>query len=59
MNVLKLSAMGMSAKQLMSGKIKVGVYTPTFALNTESVAMLITICCLKKTNKNPKTSFFL
>lgn len=41
----------MLAKLLRNGKIKVGVYTPTLALNTESVVMLITTCCSKKANK--------
>ena len=58
MNVLKLSAIRMSAKRLRNGKITVGVYTLTLALNTESAAMLITTCCLKKANKNPNNLFF-
>jgi len=38
----------------------VGVYTPTLALNTESVATFITTCYLKKANKTQITPpFFL
>jgi len=58
MSVLKLSIIGMSAKRLRNGKRTVGVYTPTLALNTESVAMFITICCLKKANKESINPFF-
>jgi hypothetical protein len=57
MNVLKLSAIKMWAKRLKNGKIKVGVYTPMLALNTASVAMLITTCYLKKANKSPNNLF--
>jgi hypothetical protein len=41
----------MSAKPLGNGKRMDGVYTPTIALNTESVATLITTCYLKKASK--------
>jgi hypothetical protein len=42
----------MLAKQLMSGKRTVGVYTPTPAPNTESAVTLTTTYCLKKANRS-------
>jgi hypothetical protein len=44
----------MSVKQLNNGKRMDGVYTPTLALNTESVATFITTCYLKKASKSDK-----
>jgi hypothetical protein len=41
----------MSVEQLSNGKRMDGVYTPTHALNTESVATFIITCYLKKARK--------
>ena len=51
MNVWKLKTTRMSVRQLSNGKRMDGIYTPTLALNTESVATFITTCYLKKANK--------
>jgi len=51
MNVWKLKITRMSVRQLSDGKRMDGIYTPTLALNTESVATFIITCCLKKVNK--------
>jgi len=54
MNVLKLNTMRMSEKQSRNGRRTVGAYTPTLALNTESVAMFITTYYLKKVSRLDK-----
>jgi len=51
MNVWKLKTTRMSVRQLSNGKRMDGIYTPTLAPNTESVATFITTCYLKKANK--------
>jgi hypothetical protein len=54
MNVWKLNTTRTSEARSKNGKRTDGVFTPTLALNTESVATFITTCYLRKASKEYK-----
>jgi len=51
MNVWRSNTTKISVKRLSNGKRMDGIYTLTLALNTESVATLVTTYSLKKADK--------